>query len=957
MDVLPPASAPAPGGQEGTFTSTRNTLAALASKLASSPLPSFAAGPQSNAPVHAQAGAALAHIFAHAVQSEPGAGPHIIPFLHSIHPEPAPGSAGAGTPASRKRKRGGKKGAAGPDGPPPTKHSLFTSTPLDTLVLDGMDPDQLWAQLELRAQPIQKMINALIVTEQLDEDEQDAEDAEGAADDEGEAAWSTEDEDEAEDEAEDDSSNDSSDVELEPDGLLDLVDPEEEYDDSEDDDHVDSESDEQEGSTSIRSIRSGQENQDPNSSRLTNGTPRRSSPPSERTTPIRVRFREQVAVRHIQPRKVRDDEDEDEDSDDDDDDDEEDDEDSTGNPLTLSPQLIQALAEGKLTEADLVALRRGQLPASTLAARMSAGKSSGAGAEHDEDDDDDDEEDDEFDMEDENDEDEENSAPKSAAAAAAAKARKASNTPGIAAEDDTDGDDTDDDELDDDEDADFGIDLFQDVLNDDAGADADEAEDGVGAAADAHYADFFGNRPPPDMKGALRKGKGAMKIKKPAKRPRLDAGGKEEEDGGTAEAGLGFPEEDDLDADLDEDEDDFGEGQDEEEEEDAEMEFDDEGTAKRVANDLFADDDDEQKGPEQLSRFEKRQAALREEIAALERENVSKKDWTMRGEIGAPARPVNSLLEEDLEFAQSMKRAPIITEQSTQTLEDRIKARILEGRFDDVERRYASLERDAFVPSRMLELSDAKSGKSLADLYEDEYQAQGQGEGSSSAAGGSRSAGGSEADRKLEAEHQAITGLFDEVFGKLDALSNAHYTPKAPKATIQTLTNAPAITLESALPTHAASAASTMLAPEEVFEPARGSSSNALVGARSEMTPEEKQALHERLRREKKKRNERIGKVQSERERAAAAGPGGSGSAAAAKGKKGEKEAKEAALKKLIGNKGVSVIGKDGKNRTGKDALGSSNISNGKKAKKGGASSGSKDTDDASARSGTKLKL
>ncbi|KAL9936992.1 hypothetical protein V8E36_004227 [Tilletia maclaganii] len=538
------------------------------------------------------------------------------------------------------------------------------------------------------------------------------------------------------------------------------------------------------------------------------------------------------------------------------------------------------------------------------------------GAEHDEDDDDDD-----------YDEDEASSKP--------------NNTLNVE-DGESDDDDDDDDELTDDS----GIDLFQDVLADD---DAGEA--------DATFADFFGDASSADPQ------------RKPAKRARLSASASgqdaDEQNGDHADddddLGLGFAEEDDLDADLDEDDDEEGEDEDDLDD-DVDMEFDDEGTAQRVANDLFAEEAPA-KGTEALSRFEKRQAALQDEIAALERENVAKKDWTMRGEIGAPSRPVNSLLEEDLEFEQSKKRAPVITEASTQSLEDRIKARILENRFDDVERRFASLERDAFLPSRMLELSDAKSGKSLAELYEDEYQGGGSSS-SAAAAGGSSSgvAGGSEADRKLEAEHLAITGLFEEVCGKLDALSNAHYTPKAPKATIQTLTNAPTIALESALPTHARSAASTMLAPEEVFAPAQGGSATALVGDRSEMTPAQKQALHERLRREKKRRNERIGKVGEERERARSGGSSGSSGSGAVKGKKGEKEAKEAALKKLIGNKGVSVIGKDGKTRTGKEALGGSSKggkppSSSSKGKKAGSQHASASEDAGANRSGSSLKL
>ena len=80
----------------------------------------------------------------------------------------------------------------------------------------------------------------------------------------------------------------------------------------------------------------------------------------------------------------------------------------------------------------------------------------------------------------------------------------------------------------------------------------------------------------------------------------------------------------------------------------------------------------------QLSTHEQRLAELSKQIASLEAENVGDKDWTMIGEANARSRPQNSLLEEDLEFEHAAKQVPIITEEVTKSLEDRIKARILE---------------------------------------------------------------------------------------------------------------------------------------------------------------------------------------------------------------------------------------------------------------------------------------
>jgi U3 small nucleolar RNA-associated protein MPP10 len=111
----------------------------------------------------------------------------------------------------------------------------------------------------------------------------------------------------------------------------------------------------------------------------------------------------------------------------------------------------------------------------------------------------------------------------------------------------------------------------------------------------------------------------------------------------------------------------------------------------RVKGDLFADDDEaEQEEAEKselpkdvglidtpdLSTHEKRQIALRAQIAQLESDVVGPKDWTLLGEASSRARPENSLLEENLEFEQVGKVVPVITEESVKTLEELIKSRI-----------------------------------------------------------------------------------------------------------------------------------------------------------------------------------------------------------------------------------------------------------------------------------------
>lgn len=267
------------------------------------------------------------------------------------------------------------------------------------------------------------------------------------------------------------------------------------------------------------------------------------------------------------------------------------------------------------------------------------------------------------------------------------------------------------------------------------------------------------------------------------------------------------------------------------------------------------------------------------------------------GEASSRERPSDSLLQEVLDFERTAKSTPMVTEEFTQTLDDMIKQRILNKQFDDVIRQ-RDMDALPFAPSQLLELSDAKNTKSLAELYEDEYQAA-RGDDDAAAPQG-------EAELKLANERQAIARDLESFFTKLDALSNAHYTPKAPKAAIETLSNTASIAMESALPT--TMSAGTMLAPEEVY--ASSTHGATMAGAKSEMTPEEKRRQHNQLRQVKRKRNERIKRAED----AMALHRGGPK-------KESTKVEKDKALKSLLGNKGVSVVGKGSKQPKGKAAV------------------------------------
>lgn len=313
-----------------------------------------------------------------------------------------------------------------------------------------------------------------------------------------------------------------------------------------------------------------------------------------------------------------------------------------------------------------------------------------------------------------------------------------------------------------------------------------------------------------------------------------------------------------------------------------------------------------------MSSFAQRQLALKKQIEELELENVGKKDWTLLGEANSRSRPINSLLEEDLDFEHRQRVAPVITEKKVKSLEDLIRARVLENRYDDVVRRRA-FDDKPFLPSKLFELQDTKSAHSLAQIYEEEY-----------------TAGGAVDDRdgKLKKEHEELEMMWEGISTKLDALCNAHFTPKAvrhfthlleiiltrcdiqAKGIISTVANVPTTTLESALPT--TKTPTSLLAPEEIFS----SRIPGAVPSKAEMSSRKKQALRLKMKKSSAKMRARLdGSVDKFARMKNGGGVRSGTNVDGTKGKKGkmgrEKEEKAAALKSVVkSGKGVTVVGK-----------------------------------------------
>ena len=224
-----------------------------------------------------------------------------------------------------------------------------------------------------------------------------------------------------------------------------------------------------------------------------------------------------------------------------------------------------------------------------------------------------------------------------------------------------------------------------------------------------------------------------------------------------------------------------------------------------VRLDLFANEDraSPKNSESNLSSFEKQQQKLQKEVGELENELIAEKEWTMKGEIQAKERPQDSLLDRgsELDFERTSKPVPIITDQVTSTMEDLIKKRIKDEEFDDVPKRILP-DIGSTQKREKAELSDQKSSKSLAEIYEDEYQNYDE---------------GAQKSQELQKQHDEISDLFGKVVYQLDSLTSAHFVPKPKEfktAEIKVF-DAASVNMEDAQPLHISDSSS--LAPQEIY--------------------------------------------------------------------------------------------------------------------------------------------
>ncbi|KAJ0171030.1 hypothetical protein K1T71_013229 [Dendrolimus kikuchii] len=261
------------------------------------------------------------------------------------------------------------------------------------------------------------------------------------------------------------------------------------------------------------------------------------------------------------------------------------------------------------------------------------------------------------------------------------------------------------------------------------------------------------------------------------------------------------------------------------------------------AQDTSSDDEDSDHAletttpDEKKSDFELRQQRLKQQIRRLEEKTLKDAPWQLKGEVDAKKRPQNSLLQEVVDFDLTSRPPPIITEQTTLTLEDIIKQRVKDKAWDDVVKKEKPVDDQLSFQKKEI-IDQSKSKLSLAQVYEAEYLKQKQ------------ALSGEDQEEKEPEAHVEIRDTMSKLFAKLDALCHYHYTPKPAQAEVKIVSNTPAISMEEVAPV--ATSDAMLLAPEEVKKKLRGD-----LVSKEERTQTDKN----RERRKKKKLQRKKGKV------------------------------------------------------------------------------------------------
>ena len=181
-----------------------------------------------------------------------------------------------------------------------------------------------------------------------------------------------------------------------------------------------------------------------------------------------------------------------------------------------------------------------------------------------------------------------------------------------------------------------------------------------------------------------------------------------------------------------------------------------------------------------LSHFAQQQQALSSTLQQLEQQLITPKPWFHRGEVSATDRPSDSLLTTDLQVESNVKQREVMTRAVNESIEEIIRRRVSEGRYDDPVKRTVAKAKPYKV-KESTEVSSEKSTLGLAELYEQQYMEQKARDDAAlnGAADGTGAAKQHKSKQQQERDKQVseIRTLFASLVADLSALSQYSYVP------------------------------------------------------------------------------------------------------------------------------------------------------------------------------------
>ena len=172
--------------------------------------------------------------------------------------------------------------------------------------------------------------------------------------------------------------------------------------------------------------------------------------------------------------------------------------------------------------------------------------------------------------------------------------------------------------------------------------------------------------------------------------------------------------------------------------------------------------EEEQEDPEEI--FNNLAYGVNERnMQRVENALIGKKSWQLKGEVRGSQRPINGLLDAEVDFDLGLQAKVVISKELNQKFEEIVRQRILDFAFDDRELPKMNPFRLKEQSQQYADLNFEKDNRGLAGVYEDEYR--------------KTVLGSDPVKGKQDKLKEQISHLFKNICFCIDSMSRNNFTP------------------------------------------------------------------------------------------------------------------------------------------------------------------------------------